>query len=363
MRLFKIIITLILLVIIISTAAYFLQDKKMGEGKDKTISYQWVKDWLQIPDSILLGNPTGLGIDTNQHIIIFHRAGREWPLLGSMPDNYIKEKTVLIVDKKKGSVIDSWGSDFFIMPHGLTVDDQNNIWITDVGLHQVFKFTIDGKLLMKLGEAKVSGADSSHFNRPTDVAVSNDGSFYVSDGYGNNRIIKFSAEGKYLFEWGRKGSSNGEFDIPHAITLDSDQNVFVADRENNRVQVFNAKGKFIREYSSDNFANITSVFVDHTDKKLFVTDDLSFLKIIHRGSDIFSIDSTGSVDTRFGRSGSYDGPACWFHDIVVDDEQNIYVGDIKNNQVLKFKKLVNRQGASTQGNYSPRSFQIHEGSE
>ena len=339
MRLFKKIIYLFAFLTGVFFIFYFFQDKKSGVGKNKSVSYELINNWLQIPDSIHFGNPTGLGMDTNQHLIIFHRAGREWPLLGSMPDSYINEKTVIIADKEKGSIIDSWGSDLFIMPHGLTVDNQNNVWITDVGLHQVFKFTIDGKLLMKLGEAKVSGTDSSHFNQPTDVAVSNDGSFYVSDGYGNSRIIKFSAEGKYLFEWGRKGSSNGEFEIPHAITLDSDQNVYVADRENSRVQIFDGEGKFIRKYSSDNFANITSVFVDHTDKNLFVTDDLSFLKIIHRGSDIISMDSVGIVQTRFGRSGSYDGPACWFHDVVVDDEQNIYVGDIKNNQVLKFKKF------------------------
>jgi peptidylamidoglycolate lyase len=342
MRILKNFIYLILLLIVVVIAAYFLQNKKKGEGNDKSIRYELVKHWIHLPENIHLGNPTGLSIDTNQHIVIFHRADREWPLIGSMPESYINEKTILIIDKETGSVINSWGAGLFIMPHGLTVDDQNNVWVTDVGLHQVFKFSIDGKLLMKLGEAKVSDSDAKHFNQPTDVAVSDDGSFYVSDGYGNSRIIKFSAEGKYLFEWGRKGKSKGEFDIPHAITIDVSKNVLVADRENNRIQVFDAQGKYLREYNSDNYANITSVYTDRTDNKLFFIDDLSFLKLIHRGSDIFSMDSTGLIQSRFGRSGSYDGPVCWFHDIVVDNEQNIYVGDIKNNQLLKFKKLFNR---------------------
>lgn len=340
MRLYKKFLYLLLLIVSVFIAAYVLQDKKKGKGADKNIVYQLENNWLKLPDNIYIGNPTGLSIDTNQHLVIFHRAGREWPLLGSMPRSYIKDKTILVVDRQTGRLINSWGENIFMMPHGLTVDNLNNVWVTDIGLHQVLKFSIDGKLLMKLGEAKVSGADSLLFNRPTDVAVSNDGSFYVSDGYGNNRIIKFSPEGKYLFEWGSKGKMPGEFDIPHALALDVKQNVFVADRENNRIQVFDSGGKYLREYSSDNFASITSVCVDKTTNHLFFTDDLSFLKLKHRGSDIFSMNSTGLIHSRFGRSGSYDGPVCWFHDIVVDKDGNIYVGDIRNNMILKFKKQV-----------------------
>src|SRR5829696_7574737 len=127
-----------------------------------------------------------------------------------MPDKPIQNKTILIFDKDKGKLMDSWGDNLFIMPHGLTVDKDNNIWVTDVGLHQVFKFSHNGKLLMKLGEAKVAGNDNLHFNKPTGIANAKDGSFYVSDGYGNSRIIKFSAQGKYLFAWGKKGNKKKE---------------------------------------------------------------------------------------------------------------------------------------------------------
>ncbi len=106
-----------------------------------------------------------------------------------MPGTFIKEKTILQVDRGSGQLLNSWGADLFIMPHGLTVDNNNNVWVTDVGLHQVFKFTHEGKLLLKLGEANVPGNDKTHFNRPTDVAVAADGSFYVSDGYRNGTMI------------------------------------------------------------------------------------------------------------------------------------------------------------------------------
>ncbi|MES2882564.1 MAG: 6-bladed beta-propeller, partial [Bacteroidota bacterium] len=141
-----------------------------------------------------------------------------------------------------------------------------------VGLHQVFKFNSEGQLLMKLGVAKQSGNDSLHFNLPTDVAVANDGSFYVSDGYGNSRVMKFSAAGKYLFEWGTHGTKAGEFDIPHGITLNNKSNVFVADRENNRIQVFDSTGIFLKEIkNNESVSQLPSVTIDHL-QNLFAID-------------------------------------------------------------------------------------------
>lgn len=320
-------------------AGYILQGNKIGKGSGTNINYELVKDWLKLRDDFVLGNPTGIGIDTNQNIFIFHRAGRKWPLLGPMPGTLIKEKTILMVDNDSGKILQSWGGNLFIMPHGLTVDTKNNIWVTDVALHQVFKFDHDGKLLLKLGEAKVPGNDASHFNRPTDIAVANDGSFYVSDGYGNSRILKYSASGKYLFEWGKKGSKESEFNIPHGIDLGPDGNVYVADRENNRIQVFDSTGKFLKQFSNKKSGSIYAVSFNKTDNRIFAVDDLSFLKIKHRGSDIFSVDSVGRVETEFSRSRVNEEKICWYHDIAVDNQQNIYVGDMLGNQVQKFKKI------------------------
>lgn len=323
-------------------AAYFLQPIKKGQGSNATIKYELAKDWPNLPKDLKLGNPTGISIDTAQNIVVFQRADRVWPFFGSMPDTPIKSKTVLIIDKNTGKLIGSWGDNLFIMPHGLTVDGENNVWVTDVGLHQIFKFSHDGTLLLKLGEAKIAGSDSLHFNKPTDVAIANDGSFYVSDGYGNSRVVKFSATGKYLAEWGKKGDKEGEFNLPHAISLDSKGNVYVADRENNRIQVFDPNGRFVRQFTDNTFGAICAVAFNETGAKLFAVDDFTFLKIKHRGSDVFVFDTTRNVQTRFGRSGSYQGHLSWYHDLAVDKDENIYTGDILGNTIQKFKKVFNR---------------------
>lgn len=319
--------------------AWFLQPLKKGKGLNTTTRYELVQHWPDLPGDLKLGNPTGIGIDTNQNIVVFHRAGREWPLLGSMPGKLIGDKTILIINKENGKLINAWGNNLFIMPHGLKVDRQNNIWVTDVGLQQVFKFSSDGKLLLTLGEAGVAGIDSAHFNMPTDIAIAKDGSFYVSDGYGNSRIIKFSPAGKFLFARGKKGNGKGEFNIPHGIALDNYGNVYVADRQNNRIQIFDSTGKFIKQFPGNAMGAMCAVAFDHSQSKLFAVDDLTFLKIKHRGSDVFVFDTAGNVQTRFGRSGLYDGHTSWYHDLAVDKEGNIYVGDILGNTIQKFRKV------------------------
>jgi peptidylamidoglycolate lyase len=327
--------------ILIIISSYLLQNKKIETGNNKSTQYVLEENWLKLPKSIDLGNPTGLGIDTNQNIILFHRASREWPLIGNIPKEKIKENTILMIDSKSGNIIKSWGNNLFTMPHGLTVDHQNNIWVTDVGLHQVLKFSHEGKLLMTIGEAGVSGKDTSHFDKPTDVTICKDGSFYISDGYGNSRIMKFSAEGKFIFEWGKKGNGIGEFNIPHGICLDQDENLLVADRENDRIQKFNKNGEFLKSYSDKNFGNIYSVIINQRNHSIVSIDDLRFLKIKHRGSDIIIMDTTGKIENRFGRSGSVIESTSWYHDLAIDKEESIYVGDILQNRVLKFKRGKN----------------------
>ena len=192
---------------------------------------------------------------------------------------------------------------------------------------------------MKLGIPKVPGDNAEHFNMPTDVAVAADGSFYVSDGYGNSRIVKFSASGKYLMEWGKSGSKPGEFDIPHAVDLDKSGNVYVADRENRRIQVFTSNGDFLKQWTNPDWGSICSINFDAVRNRFVAVDDKTVLKIKHKGSDILTFDSAGKQTGGFGRSGLYNGPTSWYHDIAVEREGNIYVADILGNKLQKFKPI------------------------
>jgi len=319
-------------VLIICVTIYSCQIK--SDNNVNKLEYELVKDWPQLSLGYTLGQPTGIGINKNENILVFHRASRRWT--EPFPDSLISENTILELEGKTGKILNSWGANYFIMPHGLSVDKDNNIWVTDVGLHQIFKFNHDGQLLMQLGIAKVSGNDSLHFNLPTDVAIADDGSFYVSDGYGNSRIVKFSPTGKYLFEWGTYGNKQGEFDIPHGITLDDNGNVYVADRENNRIQVFDSKGEFIKELkNNEQVAQLPSVTIDKS-QNLFAID-YDFADTVIYGSTILQYDNDDKVIKQFGGLGTRARTASWYHDISVDKEGSIYVGDIHGMKVWKFR--------------------------
>jgi len=315
------------------------ESKKVNADIRGRINYELVK-WPQLPEGFSLGQVNGIGIDTNQNVFLFHRAERRWKTLNEVfPDTPISANTILLFDNESGKLLKSWGANLFIMPHGLTVDKENNVWVTDVGLQQIFKFTHDGKLLMTLGVAKVAGNDSLHFNYPTDIAVANDGSFYVSDGYRNSRVVKFSKEGKYLFEWGKKGDKPGEFNIPHSLAIDENNIIYVADRQNNRVQLFDTAGNFIKELKNDvNVEQLPAVSIDNANHLFAVDyDPTKGADSLVKGSSIFEIDSSSHCKGRFGANASTDRTSCWFHDIAFDKKGNIYVGDIKGLKVLKYK--------------------------
>ena len=165
---------------------------------------------------------------------------------------------MLEIDADTGQLIRSWGANMFLVPHGITIDRDNNVFLTDVGLHQVFKFSHDGTLLFAVGEPRIGKWDATHFNQPTDIAIRPDGSFYVSDGYVNSRVAIFDRNGRWLQEWGKKGAGNGEFSNPHGLTfVPGSTDVIVADRENSRLQLFDRPGAFKRQWSGVKDAQTT----------------------------------------------------------------------------------------------------------
>ncbi|HWE49811.1 MAG TPA: peptidyl-alpha-hydroxyglycine alpha-amidating lyase family protein [Bryobacteraceae bacterium] len=201
--------------------------------------YKEVVNWAKLPEGMKFGQVISVQVDAHNNMWVFHRG--DPPMLEFDPS---------------GKLLTSWGSGMFVQPHGLFIDRDGNIWATDgrgkdgKG-HQVFKFTPQGKILMTLGKAGVAGTTSDTFNAPSAVLVAPDGDIFVADGHGGNtnaRVVKFAKDGTFIKAWGMKGSGPGEFDIPHAIAMDSKGRIFVADRNNNRIQIFDQEGNYLTEW-------------------------------------------------------------------------------------------------------------------
>ena len=287
--------------------------------------YEVVRDWPALPEGHVLGLCAGVGVDSHNNVFVFHRNGRVWST--PFPEEPISQPTVSVIDGSTGKLLAEWGAGEFIMPHGLTLDREDDVWLTDVGRHQVFKFTHDGKLLLTLGERGKPGADQTHFNLPTDVAVLPDGSFYVSDGYRNTRVVKFDAAGRYEFEWGGKGTEPGKFNLPHGVAVDARGRVFVCDRSNSRLQVFDPRGKFIAEWKGAPIGRPYGVSVA-TDGHVFTIDG--------DGAKAVELDADGNVVSNFGSPGAEPGQFQLGHDIAVAPYGSVYVAEGKGKRVQKF---------------------------
>ncbi len=295
--------------------------------------YAVVHGWPELPIGRTLGQATGVAVDSHNHVFVFHRAGREWS--DPFPIEPIEASTVIVFDGETGEVLAEWGGNMFVMPHGLSVDAADNIWLTDVGRHQVFKLSHDGDLLLTLGEDRVAGADSEHFYLPTDVAILKDGSFYVSDGYGNTRVAKFSVEGEFQFQWGERGSNEGQFDLPHGIAVDGESRVYVADRSNSRIQVFDREGSFVAQWKSTEIGRPYAVAIG-PDEKAYVIDGGDQPLVSPDRSRALRMSLNGDVEATFGRYGNYDGQFQLGHDIAVGKDGAVYVVDAWGMRVQKF---------------------------
>lgn len=302
------------------------------ESTDEDV-YSVVHGWPQLPAGRILGQATGVAVDSHNHVFVFHRAGREWS--DPFPEDAIKPPTIAVFDGGSGKLMAEWGRNLFVMPHGLSVDNEDNVWVTDVGRHQVFKFSHDGELLMTLGVNRVPGDDANHFNLPTDVAALGDGSFFVSDGYANTRVAKFASDGQFQFQWGARGSGEGQLDLPHGIAVDGESRVYVADRSNSRVQVFDREGSFITQWRGPEIGRPYAVAIGPDDKAYVVDGGDQPIEPPDR-SRAMRLSLNGDVEAMFGRYGNYDGQFLLGHDIAVGKDGAVYVVDAWGMRVQKF---------------------------
>ena len=179
----------------------------------------------------------GVAIAKDGRILVLNRGENHWMPSTGYRQERIQKPAVLIFDELDGRLVDSWGEGLFVMPHQISVDPAGNIWIVDCGQDKVFKFDSNGSLLLELGSTEIG------FRKPTDVVVFSDGTFFVSDGYTNSRIAVFDPMGRMIHAWGKKGKRPLEFQTPHSITTDENDLLYVADRENHRIQILNREGK------------------------------------------------------------------------------------------------------------------------
>ena len=261
-----------------------------------------------MPDGWKFGRVSAVASDRAGRVYVFHRGNKADPI---------------VVFDAKGNYQRSWGRGMFGNPHGMRVDRAGNVWVTDNGDHQVMKFTNEGQLLLTLGIKAKPGTDNKTFNRPTDIAFAPSGDFYVSDGYGNSRVVKFSSEGKYLLDWGKRGTGRGEFNTPHSIAVDSKGIVYVSDRENNRIQIFDPNGRFLRQWT--HLGATQNIFITPNDEMWIIThrDNIENLTYDTLAGRIMRIDlANGKI------LGAMESPGHW---IDVTTAGEIFIGSLTGN--------------------------------
>jgi hypothetical protein len=234
--------------------------------------YRTTRDWGQLPPGVKWAAVTAIEAAPDGSIYVIHRC-----FANSCANR--AEAPILKYDAA-GKLLASWGEKMFIFPHGATVDRDGNLWVTDArgegGIgHQVFKFDAQGNVLMTLGTKGVSGSTPQLFDQPTDVAIAASGDIFVTDSHRNgknNRVVRFTKDGKFVKEWGQKGSGRGEMSEPHTIAIDSRGRLFVGDRENNRIQIFDQDGRYLDEWRQ--FGRPSGIFIAKDDT-IYVADSES----------------------------------------------------------------------------------------
>jgi YVTN family beta-propeller protein len=279
-----------------------------------TMSYRLVPGFFKFPSNIHLGEAASVALDSKGNIFIANR--------GTHP---------LVEFDSEGNFLRSIDDDVFVDAHSIRFDTDGNMWFVDRNSHIVLKLDPDGRVLMVLGRKNVSGLMSNHgqplFNRPTDVAFGANGDIFVTDGYGNSRVVKFDKNGKFLKTWGTKGTGPSEFNIPHSIAIDSKGLLYVADRENNRIQIFDGDGNFIRQW--DKIGSPWWLCITPgPNQVIYMADGVA--------GRVLKLNLSGEILGAFGDPGKQSGRFAEPHGLAVGPQHELYVSEILTWRVQKF---------------------------
>jgi DNA-binding beta-propeller fold protein YncE len=286
---------------------------ELGSGE---YTYEPVEGWGRLPEGWSLREVGAVAVDSQDRVYVFNR--------GEHP---------MVVFDREGNFLTSWGEGLFKRAHGLQMGPDDTLWCTDDGDHTVRRCTLDGRVLLTIG---VPGRPAPYmsgqaFNRCTHTALSPEGDIYISDGYGNACVHKFSAEGKHLFSWGTSGTEPGQFNLPHNICCDPDGWVYVADRESHRVQIFDGKGRYETQWN--NLHRPCSLFLGKGKCPICYVGELGpgldvNIRAGNLGPRISILSNEGKVLARFGELGTAPGQFISPHGLAVDSHGDIYVGEV-----------------------------------
>jgi secreted PhoX family phosphatase len=307
--------------------------------------YHLVEGWgKNLPGGRQWGSTNAVYVDSKDNVWVADRCGGS-----SCADSALDP---IIELDPSGKELKSFGAGMFVTPHGINIDKSGDIWVTDFAAKgdkgkQVIKFSPDGKELMRLGKAGVTGDGPDTFSQPDCVVVAPNGDIFVADGHtpgkGTMRIMKFTKDGKFIKQWGELGSGPGQFNVPHALAFDSKGRLFVGDRANKRIQIFNQDGKFLGEWKQ--FGQPSGIYIDRHDE-LYVTDSQS------QSTDPKNVTYNEGFDQGIRIGSAKDGKVTAFipiphppdvstnapEGIVADSKANIYIADVVLKDVRKYVK-------------------------
>jgi DNA-binding beta-propeller fold protein YncE len=305
-------------------AAVLLQVPGVLSGPDPAqmekapdLGYAPAQHSLKLPDGMKWGAASSVGFNSAGHIFVFNR--------GASP---------LVEFDQHGTFVRVLGEGRYTRPHGMRIDRQDNIWTTDVNGHTVTKMSPSGEILLTLGTKGQAGnwdegANTRLLNEPTDIAITAAGDFFIVEGHGRGegRVLKFDKNGKFIRSWGGNGNGPGQFNQPHSIAVDSKGLVYVADRENRRVEVFDSDGKYLKEWK---FAGLPCGFFLSRDGQLYLTSGFA--------GQILKLDSNGKAIAAMGQPGKGLGEFGEAHYMAMAPNGDIYVADTINAVLHRFVK-------------------------
>jgi peptidylamidoglycolate lyase len=343
--------------------AGFAQNRQDKGGGDVTGPYEVVPGWPQnwCGPGFVIGSTAGIWAESPDRVIIFSRGclpelkqpgdlvptrnASGFDLSQKDPANHPRWDHIVNIVDRNGRLVESWEqhNKLFVRPHRVLVsphDPERHVWLVDDGAHAIFKFTRDGKQLVQtIGTPRMPGNDQTHFARPTDIAFLADGTFFVSDGYVNTRVVKFDRTGKYLTSWGMAGTPPNEtrpyyMNTVHAIVIDKKNRLYVSDRANHRVQIFDENGKFLEAWP-----NVPLPY------SFLMSDDQHLWSASGQTQKFTKYDLNGRLLAAWGTFGAMPGGFWGVHQFHVDSENNLYTADVHVGRPQKFRPKPNLSAA------------------